>query len=64
MEVIIFNTGERQVWNLAPFTEKDFKIRSVGDRIKDLEHLTYLYPNISKEDAFNKFWTKDQGDCI
>lgn len=54
--------GERQVWNLAPFTEKDFKIRSVGDRIKDLEHLTYLYPNIQKKDAFGKFWSQDQED--
>ncbi|KAK2166934.1 hypothetical protein LSH36_33g03003 [Paralvinella palmiformis] len=50
--------GEKQVWNLAPFTDKDFKIRSLGDRIKDLPHLVNLYPDIPKQDAFGKFWSQ------
>lgn len=50
--------GERQVWNLAPFTEKDFKIRGLGDRVHDLHNLIYLYPDIPKQQAFSKFWTQ------
>lgn len=52
------NPMERQVWNLAPFTDKDFRIRSIGDRIKDLDNLLYLYPDIPKSRAFSKFWTQ------
>jgi len=50
--------GEKQVWNLAPFTDKDFKIRGLGDRIKDIQNLTHLYPDIPKTQAFGKFWTQ------
>ena len=50
-------SGERQVWNLAPFTDKDFRIRGLGDRIKDLQNLVFLYPDIPKSSAFSKFWT-------
>ncbi len=45
------------MYNLAPFTDKDFKIRSLGDRIKDLCNLVTLYPDIPKQTAFGKFWT-------
>lgn len=45
------------MWNLAPFTDKDFRIRGLGDRIKDLANLVYLYPDIPKQHAFLKFWT-------
>lgn len=31
--------GERMVWNLLPYTTKDFSIRSLADRISDLNHL-------------------------
>ena len=50
--------GELQVWNLAPFTDKDFRIRGIGDRIKDLQNLVYLFPDIPKAHAFSKFWTQ------
>ncbi|NP_001298188.1 signal transducer and activator of transcription 5B-like [Biomphalaria glabrata] len=51
-------TGERQeVWNLAPFTSKDFHIRGLADRIKDLNSLVYLYPNKPKDSVFSKYYT-------
>ncbi|CAL1526056.1 unnamed protein product [Lymnaea stagnalis] len=51
-------TGERaEVWNLAPFTSKDFVIRGLADRIKDLNNLLYLYPNKPKDSVFSKYCT-------
>ncbi|XP_064595431.1 signal transducer and activator of transcription 5B-like isoform X2 [Liolophura sinensis] len=49
--------NSRQVWNLAPYTAKDFAIRSLADRIKDLPNLVYLYPHTPKDDAFSKYYT-------
>lgn len=46
-----------QVCNLLPFTDKDFRIRSLADRIKDLSVLWTLYPNIPKDVAFGKYWS-------
>ncbi|KAL5010871.1 hypothetical protein ScPMuIL_013176 [Solemya velum] len=51
----ISKPGDRQVWNLAPFTAKDFTIRSLADRIMDLKDLKFLYPDISKDMAFEKY---------
>ncbi|XP_011681709.1 signal transducer and activator of transcription 5B isoform X2 [Strongylocentrotus purpuratus] len=61
------NTGERQVYNLQPFTADDFNIRSLADRIHDLSHLTHLYPDKPKDTAFGQYYTTDpevppQGD--
>ena len=49
--------GEKEVWNLAPFTTKDFAIRSLADRIKDLAQLINLYPETPKAQAFGKYFT-------
>ncbi|XP_046397100.1 signal transducer and activator of transcription 5B isoform X2 [Ischnura elegans] len=49
-----------EVFMLQPFTSKDFAIRSLADRISDLSHLLYLYPDISKEQAFGKYYTPFQ----
>ncbi|XP_043910653.1 signal transducer and activator of transcription 5B-like isoform X1 [Protopterus annectens] len=49
--------GERLVWNLMPYTTKDFSIRSLADRISDLNHLLYLYPDRPKDDVFSKYYT-------
>ncbi|XP_066554522.1 signal transducer and activator of transcription 5B isoform X1 [Amia ocellicauda] len=49
--------GERMVWNLMPYTTKDFSIRSLADRISDLNHLLFLYPDRPKEDVFSKYYT-------
>lgn len=42
---------------LQPFTSKDFTIRTLADRIADLTHLLYLYPDRPKDEAFNKYYT-------
>ncbi|KAK7092646.1 signal transducer and activator of transcription 5B-like isoform X2 [Littorina saxatilis] len=49
--------GEREVWNLAPYIAKDFSVRGLADRIHDLKNLTFLYPEIIKDDAFQKYYT-------
>ncbi|XP_076154261.1 signal transducer and activator of transcription 5B-like [Alosa pseudoharengus] len=49
--------GERMVWNLMPFTSKDFSIRSLADRISDLNHLLFLYPNQPKDEVFSRYCT-------
>uniref|UniRef100_A0A0V0G7K5 Signal transducer and activator of transcription n=1 Tax=Triatoma dimidiata TaxID=72491 RepID=A0A0V0G7K5_TRIDM len=46
-----------EVFMLQPFTSKDFAIRSLADRISDLQHLVYLYPDICKQQAFSKYYT-------
>lgn len=46
---------------LQPFTAKDFQIRSLADRIADLHHLHYLYPDTPKDVAFGKYYTPYQG---
>lgn len=50
-------TGENEVWNLAPFTSKDFQIRGLADRIKDLNSLVYLFPGKAKDSVFSKYYT-------
>lgn len=49
-----------EVFMIQPFTSKDFAIRSLADRIRDLNHLLYLYPDIGKDMAFNKYYTPYQ----
>uniref|UniRef100_A0A7N6A438 Signal transducer and activator of transcription n=1 Tax=Anabas testudineus TaxID=64144 RepID=A0A7N6A438_ANATE len=50
-------SGERLVWNLLPYTTKDFSIRSLADRISDLNHLLFLYPDRPKDEVFAKYYT-------
>lgn len=47
---------------LQPFTSKDFGIRSMADRISDLQHLVYLYPEIPKDTVFSKYYSPP-GQC-
>ncbi|XP_062893842.1 signal transducer and activator of transcription 5B-like [Mobula hypostoma] len=56
--------GERMVWNLMPYTTKDFSIRSLADRISDLNHLLYLYPDRPKDDVFSKYYTPPLSKAI
>nr|DAA79949.1 TPA_inf: signal transducer and activator of transcription B [Anopheles maculatus] len=48
------NIGQRQILHIEPFTAKDLSIRSLADRILDIEGLTHLYPNIPKHEAFKR----------
>lgn len=46
---------------LQPFCHKDFAIRSLGDRIKDLNQCVHLYPDIPKDKAFGNYYTPQPG---
>ena len=52
--------GAHEVFMVQPFTARDFAIRGLADRIGDLKHLTYLYPNIPKDQVFGKYYSQDQ----
>ncbi|XP_049786720.1 signal transducer and activator of transcription 5B isoform X3 [Schistocerca cancellata] len=54
---IAWVADQNDVFMLQPFTSKDFAIRSLADRISDLQHLVYLYPDIPKDQAFGKYYT-------
>uniref|UniRef100_A0A668AIR1 Signal transducer and activator of transcription n=1 Tax=Myripristis murdjan TaxID=586833 RepID=A0A668AIR1_9TELE len=56
--------GERLVWNLLPYTTKDFSIRSLADRISDLNHLLFLYPDRPKDEVFAKYYTPPLLVCV
>uniref|UniRef100_A0A8C5D478 Signal transducer and activator of transcription n=1 Tax=Gouania willdenowi TaxID=441366 RepID=A0A8C5D478_GOUWI len=51
------NPNKRMVWNLMPYTTKDFTIRSLADRISDLNHLLFLYADRPKDEVFSKYYT-------
>ncbi|XP_069086879.1 signal transducer and activator of transcription 6 isoform X2 [Pleurodeles waltl] len=50
--------GAAQIQNIQPFTAHDLGIRTLGDRIKDLTQLKYLYKQKLKDEAFQKHYTK------
>ena len=58
----LFYTINIQVWNLQPHTAKDFNVRGLADRIRDLEQLHYVLSQdertVPKEDMFNRYYTK------
>ncbi|XP_036428019.1 signal transducer and activator of transcription 5B [Colossoma macropomum] len=56
--------GERMVWNLMPFTTKDFSIRSLADRISDLNHLLFLYPSQPKDEVFSRYCTPPNSKAV
>ncbi|XP_053210534.1 signal transducer and activator of transcription 5B-like isoform X2 [Panonychus citri] len=50
-------TGDQKcVYMIKPFSQKDIQIRSLADRIHDLKHLKYLYPEIPKDQVFGRFY--------
>ncbi|CAG7720573.1 unnamed protein product, partial [Allacma fusca] len=49
--------SDQKVFSLAPFTGKDLATRSLADRINDIAHLCYLYPDVPKSNAFSKYYT-------
>ncbi|XP_037540116.1 signal transducer and activator of transcription 6 [Nematolebias whitei] len=52
--------GGRQVQNIQPFTKRDLEIRSLGDRIRDINEITFLYPNYPKHDVFKRHYSGPQ----
>uniref|UniRef100_G3P0T6 Signal transducer and activator of transcription n=1 Tax=Gasterosteus aculeatus aculeatus TaxID=481459 RepID=G3P0T6_GASAC len=49
--------GGQKIQNIQPFTKRDLEIRCLGDRIRDISHITYLYPDFPKHDVFKKYFT-------
>ena len=47
---------------LQPHTAKDFNVRGLADRIRDLEQLHYVLTQddrkVTKEEMFNRYYTK------
>lgn len=52
--------GGQKIQNIQPFTKRDLEIRSLGDRIQDINHITFLYPEYPKHKAFHKYYTEPQ----
>lgn len=40
-----------------PFTTRDFSIRSLADRLGDLNYLIYVFPDRPKDEVFSKYYT-------
>lgn len=55
-ELILF-IADRNLWNLKPFTTRDFSIRSLADRLGDLSYLIYVFPDRPKDEVFSKYYT-------
>ncbi|XP_041654703.1 signal transducer and activator of transcription 6 [Cheilinus undulatus] len=52
--------GGQKIQNIQPFTKRDLEIRSLGDRIRDIGHITHLYPEYPKDEVFRKFYSEPQ----
>lgn len=60
--VFLFFPGPFEVYDVAPWTNTHLQMRKFSDRLKDLEELVYLYPQIDKNDAFGQYYTNDGKD--
>ena len=49
--------GGQRIQNIQPFSKRDLEIRSLGDRIRDIQEIMYLYPEKAKHDVFQKFYS-------
>ncbi|XP_060077224.1 signal transducer and activator of transcription 5A-like [Ylistrum balloti] len=50
-------TKETREVNFAqPYEGDDFSVKSLAERVKDVDKLLYLYPDIPKDQAFKKYW--------
>ncbi|XP_053281165.1 signal transducer and activator of transcription 6 [Pleuronectes platessa] len=52
--------GAQKIQNIQPFTKRDLEILSLGDRIRDINHITHLYPEFHKHEVFKKFYSEPQ----
>ncbi|XP_056094680.1 signal transducer and activator of transcription 6 [Rhinichthys klamathensis goyatoka] len=51
------DNGSRKIQNIQPFTKKDLDSAGLGDRIRDISCISYVYPDLKKTDVFEKFFT-------
>uniref|UniRef100_A0A8C5HCD6 Signal transducer and activator of transcription n=1 Tax=Gouania willdenowi TaxID=441366 RepID=A0A8C5HCD6_GOUWI len=49
--------GGQKIQNIQPFTKRDLEIRSLGDRICDIDDIMYLYPACPKHEVFKKYYS-------
>ncbi|MFT7804612.1 signal transducer and activator of transcription 5B-like isoform X1 [Arapaima gigas] len=56
--------GGRKIQNIQPFTKRDLEIRCLGDRIRDIELITHVYPDLPKNDVFKKYYTADDSQPL
>ncbi|XP_030623180.1 signal transducer and activator of transcription 6 [Chanos chanos] len=49
--------GGRRIQNIQPFTKKDLEFRCLGDRIRDIDCITHVFPDRPKDEAFGKYYT-------
>ncbi|KAI9530794.1 hypothetical protein NQZ68_000285 [Dissostichus eleginoides] len=52
--------GGQKIQNIQPSTKKDLDIRNLGDRIRDINEITYLYPAFPKDEVFKRFYSEPQ----
>ncbi|XP_075033016.1 signal transducer and activator of transcription 5B [Mixophyes fleayi] len=52
-----FELPDRALWNLMPFTSRDFSVRSLADRLGDLNYLLFVFPDRPKDEVFSKYYT-------
>ncbi|XP_029291152.1 signal transducer and activator of transcription 6 [Cottoperca gobio] len=50
--------GGQKIQNIQPFTKRDLDIRSLGDRIRDINDITHLYPEFPKHEVFKRFFSE------
>ncbi|XP_056418492.1 signal transducer and activator of transcription 6 [Hyla sarda] len=60
--VIRGEDGSGQIQNIQPFGTKDLQILTLGDRVKDLKQLAFLYQKGRKDDVFKKYY-KNVSNC-
>uniref|UniRef100_A0A673NDL6 Signal transducer and activator of transcription n=1 Tax=Sinocyclocheilus rhinocerous TaxID=307959 RepID=A0A673NDL6_9TELE len=56
------NVG-RKIQNIQPFTKKDLDSAGLGDRIRDINCITHVYPDLPKNEVFKKFFTGVGDQC-
>uniref|UniRef100_A0A4W4EAS8 Signal transducer and activator of transcription n=1 Tax=Electrophorus electricus TaxID=8005 RepID=A0A4W4EAS8_ELEEL len=49
--------GGRKIQNIQPFTKKDLDSAGLGDRIRDIKCIKYVYPDMPKNEVFKKYFT-------
>ncbi|XP_027206122.2 signal transducer and activator of transcription 5A-like [Dermatophagoides pteronyssinus] len=55
---VAYRNIHNKVECLVPFVSNDLKIRKLADRLNDFNQFVYLFPEIPKDTAFSKYYTK------
>ena len=55
---VAYRNANNKVECLVPFVSNDLKIRKLADRLNDFNQFVYLFPEIPKDTAFSKYYTR------